>query len=166
MLSKQRVRNLFNDQYNRSTNKKRAGIDNLSNYSANVKIESIRIKNTKYFKIELPVNNPIDKPFIKLNLNTIRRPNYENGSLEMYRSVNGLCHYCGHSTYTAKITLSKVGYNLSDIYCTKCQHKQPLEYVHTYTNKNQKNRGKDYADRQRENNKKPNSNLNTKNKNR
>jgi len=39
--------------------------------------------------------------------------------------VNGLCQYCGHNHYKGKITFSRKGYVLTDIYCTKCNSKQP-----------------------------------------
>jgi hypothetical protein len=93
--------------------------------SSKVKITSIRIKNNKYFMIKLPSNNPIKKSHIKLNLNKIPRPNYKNGSKEMYRLVNGLCQYCGHNKYIGTITFSKKGYALTNISCTKCNSKQP-----------------------------------------
>lgn len=149
MLSKQKTKNLFNDQYLRSANEKLADIDKTSIMSAKVKLTSIRINNKKYFKINLPANNPLKKPYIKLNLNTLPRPNYKDGSIEMYRQVNGLCQYCGHDEFNGKIKFSKKGYVLSDIYCTKCNNKQPWDYVHVYTNKEQKNRGKDYAERKK-----------------
>lgn len=149
MLSKQKTKNLFNNQYNKSVDKKKEGIDGNSIKSSRVKITSIRIKNNKYFNIKLPHNNSLNKSRIKLNLNKIPRPNYTDGSQEMYRAVNGLCHYCGHNEYEGKITLSKKGYVLTDISCTKCNRKQPWEFIHIYNNKEQKDRGKDYADRKK-----------------
>jgi len=93
--------------------------------SARIKLTSIRINNKKFFRINLPANNPLKKPYIKLNLNTMPRPNYKNGSEEMYRMVNGLCQYCGHDEFNGKIKFSNKGYVLSDISCTKCNSNQP-----------------------------------------
>jgi hypothetical protein len=125
MLSKQKTKNLFNNQYIRKANNMVAEIENNSIFSAQVKIISIRINNKKYFKIKLPNHNPLKKPHIKLNLNTVPRPNYPDGSTEMYRVVNGLCQYCGHNEYKGKIIFSKKGYSITDISCTKCNSKQP-----------------------------------------
>ena len=147
MLSKQKTKILFNDQYLRGAEKKLTDVDKSSTMSARVRITSIRINNKKFFRIDLPHNNPLNKPYVKLNLNTLPRPNYKDGSQEMYRMVNGLCQYCGHDKFNGTIKFSKKGYSLSDIYCTGCVSKQPWDYVYIYTEKELRNRGKDYAER-------------------
>jgi len=124
MLSKQKTKNLFNDRYIRRTENTKAVIGNPIT-TAQVKLTSIRIKHNKYFRIQLPKRNPLKKSYIKLNLNTIPRPNYKNGSVEMYRLVNGLCQYCGHNEFNGKMTFSTKGYELKNIYCTKCNSQQP-----------------------------------------
>ena len=151
MLSKQKTKGLFNDRYIRGAKKKEAVIERNSIMSARVSFTSIRIKNNKYFKIKLPINNPLKKKYLKLNLNTMPRANYRNGSREMYRMVNGLCQYCGHNEFNGKITFSKKGYTLTEIYWTECNSKQPWDYVHVYTKENQKNRAKEYAERKKSN---------------
>lgn len=152
MLSKQKTKGLFNNQYIRSAKEKVAVVESNSTMTARVRFTSIRINNNKYFRIKLPANNPLKKQYIKLNLNTLPRANYKDGSQEMYRMVNGLCQYCGHDEFEGKITFSKKGYTLTDIYCTKCGSKQPWNYVHIFTKENQKNRGKDYAERKKSSN--------------
>lgn len=126
MLSKQKTKNLFNNQYIKRVDNIWNNIEANSTQVSKVKISSIRIKNSKYFMIKLPnSNNPMNKTHIRLNLNTLPRPNYENGSEEMYRQVNGLCQCCGHDEFNGKLTFSKTGYALSNISCTKCNAKQP-----------------------------------------
>jgi hypothetical protein len=125
MLSKQRTKDLFNNRYIRRAKNKEADIVKNSITSARVSFSSIRINNKKFFKIKLPINNPLNKKYLYLNLNTMPRANYKDGSREMYRFVNGLCQYCGHNKFNGKITFSKKGYTLTDIYCTECNSKQP-----------------------------------------
>jgi hypothetical protein len=125
MLSKTKTKSLFNDKYLSGTKKKVADIRKNSIKSARVRISAIRINNKKYFRIDLPRHNPLQKKYIKFNLNTMSRPNYKNGSREMYRMVNGLCQYCGHNEYIGKITFSQKGYALTDICCAECNKKQP-----------------------------------------
>lgn len=152
MLSKQKTNRLFNNRYIRNAKKKVAVVENNSTMTAQVRFISIRINNIKYFGIELPANNPLKRKYIKLNLNTLPRANYKDGSQEMYRMVNGLCQYCGHYEFEGKITFSEKGYTLTNIYCTECGNKQPWNYIHIFTKENQKNRGKDYAKRKKSSN--------------
>ena len=102
MLSKQKTKGLFNNQYIRSAKEKVAVVESNSTMTARVRFTSIRINNNKYFRIKLPANNPLKKQYIKLNLNTLPRANYKDGSQEMYRMVNGLCQYCGHDEFEGK----------------------------------------------------------------
>lgn len=148
MRYKRNNNSLFNNDYLAKVAYLREDIEKNYIMSGPVRIISKRIKNKKYFQIELPNNNPIKKHFINLNLNTIPRPNYKNGSTEMYKAVNGLCHYCGYNEFNGKIIFSKKGYLLTNIFCENCNNKQPMDFIHIYTNNNQKNRGKEYSDRQ------------------
>jgi hypothetical protein len=149
MLSKQKTKKLFSNQYIESVDNTKEDLGKNHIMTSSVKITSIRIKDDKYFVIKLPSYNPLKKPSIRMHINKTTRPNYENGSIDMYRFVNGLCHYCGHNEYQGTIDMSKEGYTLGKMFCAKCGRKQPMMYVTDYKKKDGIDRGKDFAERKK-----------------
>lgn len=113
-------------------------------------------KHDKYLNVRLPKSNPTNQTSFKVSLNRNQRPAYQSGSKEMYRHVNGLCQYCGHDHYNAKLVLNKDGgYILDYIKCSKCKKTQDISFIGNSKQINKsRDRAKEYHNKNKKNNNK------------
>lgn len=132
---------LLNKKYLKRSKNIRKFIEGKFLRTAKGSIVSIRKGNRKNWK----VTDKSTGRYFFTNLNVIPRANYENGSKEMYRQVNGLCVNCGNNSFHCNIDYSHTGYILKNIKCKKCGSVDKWDIIHTYDNNKGVNRGKRYA---------------------
>ena len=149
MWSKQKVDKLFSNfvQEQEVTDRYKK-ILRLSSGVRKVTIKAIRDeRHNKNWVVRVTNPKPHEKKTFHFNLNKVARPNFKNGTKEMYRYVNGLCLDCGHNSFKGDLYMvDSKNYVITNVVCDICGNLHPFMFVVDGNSpRKQKDRAKEYA---------------------